>query len=299
MINWFYLHLRAIRHALHRLVSQPVGTLLSALVVGIALSLPGGGYLLLDNLGSLARGVSGTPEISLFLDMNAGAAEVAAIEQRLKGESELASYRFVPRDEGLRQLEAAGLGDVLGGLKSNPLPDAFVLAPRREDPALFERMAERMRTWPRVAHVQLDSAWVERLHALLGLGRSAVLMLAGLLGFALVVVTFNTIRLQIMANAAEIEVARFVGATDAFIRRSFQYFGALQGGCGGLLAAALVYAGGQLLTAPVSELAALYGGNFVLRGLSPANIGALAGVGAALGWLGAQLSVAIHLRRLG
>ena len=105
MINWFYLHLRAIRHALHRLVSQPVGTLLSALVVGIALSLPGGGYLLLDNLGSLARGVSGTPEISLFLDMNAGAAEVAAIEQRLKGESELASYRFVPRDEGLRQLE--------------------------------------------------------------------------------------------------------------------------------------------------------------------------------------------------
>lgn len=299
MINWFYLHLRAIRHALHRLVSQPVGTLLSALVVGIALSLPGGGYLLLDNLGSLARGVSGTPEISLFLDMNAGAAEVAAIEQRLKGESELASYRFVPRDEGLRQLEAAGLGDVLGGLKANPLPDAFVLAPRREDPALFERMAERMRAWPKVAHVQLDSAWVERLHALLGLGRSAVLMLAGLLGFALVVVTFNTIRLQILAQAAEIEVAKLIGATDTYIQRPLHYFGMLQGLLGGLCAALLVTAGFHLLTPPVAELTRLYGANFALQGLSGSDVLILAAIGSALGWLGAKISVLIHLRRIG
>jgi len=68
MSNWFYLHFRAIAHALRRLAGQPVGTALSALVVGIALSLPGGGYLVLDNVASLARGVSGTPEISVFLD---------------------------------------------------------------------------------------------------------------------------------------------------------------------------------------------------------------------------------------
>ena len=49
MINWLYLHLRAIGHALGRLAGQPLGTLLSALVVGIALSLPGGGYLLLEH----------------------------------------------------------------------------------------------------------------------------------------------------------------------------------------------------------------------------------------------------------
>ena len=295
MINWFYLHLRAIRHALHRLVSQPVGTLLSALVVGIALSLPGGGYLLLDNLGSLARGVSGTPEISLFLDMNAGAAEVAAIEQRLKGESELASYRFVPRDEGLRQLEAAGLGDVLGGLKANPLPDAFVLAPRREDPALFERMAERMRAWPKVAHVQLDSAWVERLHALLALGRSAVLMLAGLLGFALVVVTFNTIRLQILTQRQEIAVSRLLGATDPFIRRPFYWFGGLQGALGGLVALGTMALGIEALAAPVARLAETYGAVFALSGPEPEASLAIVAFAAFLGWLGAAISVRRHL----
>jgi cell division transport system permease protein len=295
MINWFYLHLRAIGHALRRLVAQPLGTLLSALVVGIALSLPGGGYLLLDNVGALARGVSGTPEISLFLEMDAGAAEVAALEQRLKGETELASYRFVPRDEGLRQLEAAGLGDVLGGLKSNPLPDAFVLAPRGEDPALFERMAARMRAWPKVAHLQLDSAWVERLQALLALGRSAVLMLAALLGFALVVVTFNTIRLQILTQRQEIAVSRLLGATDPFIRRPFYWFGGLQGALGGLVALGTMALGVEALAGPVATLAETYGAVFVLNGPDGRAVLAIVAFAAFLGWLGAAISVRRHL----
>ncbi len=151
----------------------------------------------------------------------------------------------MPRDEGLRQLEAAGLGDVLGGLKSNPLPDAFVLAPRGEDPARVRRAwPTRMQAWPKVAHVQLDSAWVERLHALLGLGRSAVLILAGLLGFALVMVTFNTIRLQILTQRQEIAVSRLLGATDPFIRRPFYWFGGLQGALGGLVALGTICARG-------------------------------------------------------
>ncbi len=271
------------------------GTLLSALVVGIALSLPGGGYLLLDNVSSLVRGVSGTPEISVFLDVDAGAPDVAAIEQRLKAEPGLASYRFVPRDEGLRQLEAAGLGDVLGGLKSNPLPDAFVIAPRGEDPAVFAELAARMQAWPKVAHVQLDSAWVERLHALLGLGRSAVLILAGLLGFALIIVTFNTIRLQILTQRQEIAVSRLLGATDPFIRRPFYWFGGLQGMLGGLVALGTIWLGVQALGQPVARLAETYGAVFQLSGPDWRAALAIVAFAALLGWLGAVISVRRHL----
>jgi cell division transport system permease protein len=295
MRNWLYLHLRAIGHALGRLAAQPLGTLLSALVVGIALSLPGGGFLLLDNVSSLVRGVSGTPEISVFLDLEAGAQDVAAIEQRLKVEPDLASYRFVPRDEGLRQLEAAGLGDVLGGLKSNPLPDAFVIAPRGEDPAVFAGLAARLQTWPKVAHVQLDSAWVERLHALLGLGRSAVLMLAGLLGFALVIVTFNTIRLQILTQRQEIAVSQLLGATDPFIRRPFYWFGSLQGALGGLVALGTVWLGVQALGQPVARLAETYGAVFLLSGPDWRASVTIVMFAAFLGWLGAVISVRRHL----
>ena len=295
MMRWTYLHARACAQALRRLVQQPLGTLLSALVVGIALSLPAGSYLLLDNAATVVRSVSGSPEISLFLDLSTSPDEIAALEQRLGAEPELASFRFVPRDEALRQLEEGGLRDLLSGLGSNPLPDAFVLSPRQDDPAMFDRLAERIATWPKVAHVQLDSAWVKRLHALLGLGRSAVLMLAGLLGFALVIVTFNTIRLQILTQRQEIAVSRLLGATDPFIRRPFYWYGAVQGVLGGLVALGTVTLGARALAAPVAALAETYGAVFVLAGPDLRAAGVIVAFAAVLGWLGAAISVRRHL----
>ncbi|MDR2688225.1 MAG: ABC transporter permease [Azoarcus sp.] len=318
MRNWLYLHWRAFLHASTRLARQPLGTLLSALVMGIALALPAGAYILLDNIASLARGLSGTPEISLFLDAatqsggdgstsanaNGDASEskngdddklASAIEQRLQAETELASFRFVPRDEALRQLERSGLGDVLGGLAANPLPDAFIITLRSEDPAVYEKLAERMQAWPGVIHVQLDSAWVKRLHALLGLGRMAVLVLATLLGLALVIVTFNTIRLQILTQKMEIEVSRLLGATDPFIRRPFYWFGVLQGILGGLVALGVVWAGVAALVDPVTALAETYGAVFTLSGPDDASALGVVAFAAFLGWLGTEISVQRHL----
>lgn len=295
MRNWLYLHAHAIARALRRLASQPVGTLLSALVVGIALSLPGGGYLLLDNLAALARGMSTTPEISVFLDTGAKPADIAAIDARLAALGELASHRFVARDEALRQLESSGLGDVIGGLPVNPLPDAFIVRPRAEDPVLFERLAADFASWPTVAHVQVDSAWVKRLYALLELGRSAVFMLAGLLGFALVIVTFNTIRLQLLTERQEIAVSRLLGATDPFIRRPFYWFGGLQGALGGGVALGTMWLGVAALAKPVQALAETYGTLFVLGGPNVLTALAIVAFAAFLGWLGAAISVRRHL----
>lgn len=292
-------HASALRSALRRFFTAPLNTFLSLLVIGIALALPCAGWVAIDNLLRVAGSASDTQQISIFMDVDADKKEVAEIESRLR-EASPGEWQFVAREDALERLRSSeGMAEIVASLPKNPLPDAFIVEPADTQPAAMEALAGTFASWPKVAHVQLDSAWSKRFDAFLRIGKLAVTLIAGVFAAALVAATFNTIRLQIMARAAEIEVARFVGATDAFIRRPFQYFGALQGGCGGLLAAALVYGGGQLLTAPVGELVALYGGDFVLHGLTPANIGALAGIGAALGWLGAQLSVAIHLRRLG
>jgi cell division transport system permease protein len=172
-----------------------------------------------------------------------------------------------------------------------------VIEPANTEPEALEILRKEIAGWPKVAHVQLDSAWVKRFDAFLRLGKLALWLLAGLFAAGLVAVTFNTIRLQVMAQSAEIEVARMIGATDGFIRRPFYYFGALQGALGGLLAAALVVGALRLLAGPVGELATLYGGAFSLKLPGIAATAALAGVGALLGWLGAQLSVSLSLRK--
>jgi len=295
MRNWFYLHFRAFAHALKRLAGQPFGTLLSALVMGIALTLPAGGFILLDNVAALARGVSGTPEISIFLDNDADSAQIDAIRRNLQDEPQLAGFNFVSSDEALKQLESSGLGDVLAGITFNPLPDAFVVTLQGDDPELFEALSAKMRGWPGVAHVQLDSIWVKRLAALLELTRVTMLVLSVLLGVALVIVTFNTVRLQILTQKSEIEISRLLGATDRFIRRPFYWFGVLQGVLGGLIALAAVWIGIIALTAPVAKVAEIYGVMILLVGPDWKESLAIVTLAAALGWVGTAISVRRHL----
>lgn len=300
MRGWFGQHGNAMRSALRRLFASPLNTLLSLLVMGIALAMPSAAWVVLDNLRALAGNAAGVQQISIFMRTDASESDVAEIKTRLV-EAKAGSWSFVARAEALKRMqETDGMAEIVASLPKNPLPDAFVVEPADARPEALQTLATSFASWPKVAHVQLDSAWVKRFDTFLRIGKLATSLLAGLLASALVAVTFNTIRLQILAQGAEIEVAKLIGATDAFICLPFQYFGALQGALGGLFAAALVFAGGRMLESPVGELIELYGSaeQFVLHGLTLQGVAVLAGLGAALGWLGAQLSVAIHLRRL-
>ena len=297
MKAWLTHHNAAFVSALRRLWSTPLNTLLSLLVIGIALTLPGFGYVMLDNLRDLGRNASSVQQISLFMQIDASKKDVAEIETRLR-QAPNSTWRFVPKEDALKQMQAGeGMAEIVASLPRNPLPDAFIIEPANVEPEKLEILRREISSWPKVAHVQLDSAWVKRFDAFLKLGKLALWMLASVFGAGLVAVTFNTIRLQVMAQAAEIEVARMIGATDAFIRRPFYYYGALQGALGGLLAALLVLGALRLLAGPVGDLAALYGGSFSLRAPGWSTLGLLAGGGAFLGWLGAQLSVSLSLRK--
>jgi cell division transport system permease protein len=158
-----------------------------------------------------------------------------------------------------------------------------------------ERLQRDLRSLPKVAYVQIDSAWVQRLEALLGLGRTTVAVLAVLLALALVAVTFNTIRLQVLTHADEIEVSRWVGATDAYVRRPFFYLGSMLGLLGGVAALVIVFTAVAVMNRDLVPLGALYG---TAVSLQPpgwrVGAGALV-VSAALGWLGAYISVSRHL----
>jgi cell division transport system permease protein len=295
---WLAQHLAALRDALRRLAAAPLNSLLSLLVIGVALTLPTAGWLTLDNLRKLTGDTPGVQQISIFLALDAGKREHSEIESRLK-EVRAGPWRFVPREEALKRLQASeGMTEIIASLPRNPLPDAFIITPTEAQPEALESLAKIFSTWPKVAHVQLDSAWVKRFDALLRLGKLVVILLAVLFAGALVTITFNTIRLQILAQSAEIELAKLIGATDTYIQRPLHYFGLLQGALGGLCAAGLVSAGFQFLTPAVAELARLYGANFALQGLSASDILVLTAIGGALGWLGAKISVLIHLRHI-
>jgi cell division transport system permease protein len=299
MNAWLRSHLRSFAATVTRLARTPFATLLNALVIGVALALPLGGWVLVKNAERLAGHVGADPQLSVFLALDAGKSDAAAVGTALAGAQGVRQFRFVPKDEALADMRRVeGLGEIAATLGSNPLPDAFVVQLAPGNAEASEALASRLRALPKVAHVQLDSAWTRRLEAILRLGTVAVGLLAGLLATGLVAVTFNTIRLQVLTQRDEIEVSRLVGATDAFIRRPFFYQGALLGLAGGLAALGLVAGSAGLLNVEVARLAATYGSDFRL-GLPPAaDLAAVLGFAAALGWGGAFLSVSKHLAEI-
>lgn len=296
MIGWMRHQKHALASALRRLRMQPVATLLTALAMGVAISLPSGLYLVLGNLNQLAGDLPAQPEISVFLDAEVSTAQKQAIAARMK-QTDIAQARFVSKDEALAALSASqDLSDITAGLTQNPLPDAWVVRPRETSREGLTRVSDVLAKLPGVAETHLDSQWAERLQAALAIGHTGVWLLAGLFSIALTAISGNAIRAQVLSRRDEILVSRLIGATDRYIRRPFLYLGAVQGLLGGLAAGCVLTLAGWMLRAPVEHLTRLYGSTFTLQPPTSIEIALVLGLTALFGWLGAWLSVtrALH-----
>src|SRR5262249_39656479 len=146
--------------------------------------------------------------------------------------------------------------------------------------------------------VQVDTEWVMRFNAILDVLRHLLAIAAVLLGAGVIAVVGNTIRLEILNRRAEIEVTKLVGGSNSFVRRPFLYTGALYGFAGALLAGAIAEAGVVVLGQPIAPLAGLYGSRSSLQGPPLNDVAVLLATGIVLGWLGAWISAARHIRRI-
>ena len=278
---------------------SPLAGIFNILAIGIALSLPAGMYVLLQNVQGLVAQLSNTPQISLFMNMGAEADDIEKLRKQLEQNPYIAHFEFVGRAQALEQLKkSTGLADVIGGLNQNPLPDAFIVYPKSSTAQSLDKLRAELAGLSKVELAQLDSDWAYKLEALLQFGRVVAVILASLLSLALIAITFNTIRLQILTQHDEIEVAKLIGATNSFIRRPFLYFGATQGLLGGIMAWIIIAISLQLLNRQLNALSQLYASQFVLQSMSFGDSLTLLLFSMYLGWLGAWLSVARHLSQI-
>lgn len=299
MSAWLTQHRRAIALTCRQAALAPVSRLFQVLVIAVAIVLPLLLHLAVQNLQRLGGQAQADARIALYLAPEATARDVERIAARLKAHAGVAGFRFVSREDAIQDLKRMhGIGDLVEALPSNPLPDAFVVRSTASAAAVIEALRDEAAQWPRVALAQLDSAWAGRLEAGLVLARALALGLAGLLAAALIAVAFNTIGLQVAGRREEIEVSRLIGATHGFIRRPFLYTGMLQGAAGGLIACALAAACVAWVNRQLPALASLYGSTIEIQALPIADVLAVTGFSALLGWLGAWLAVTRHLWRI-
>ncbi len=290
MSLWLSQHQQPLKLVIGRMRNNLMATLLMFCVIGVTLCLPAILYTVVDNLSRLTGGVESKPQISLFLKLDAS--NKTEIEAQLKKHADVASFEFVSKDDAWSKMQQdKNTADAAASLEKNPLPDAFYITPKNISPDNIGHLQEEMQKWNGVELAQVDANWVKRLDTILKLGKKAVFVLLVLLGFALITVIGNTIRLQIMTQREEIEVSKLIGATNPFIRRPFLYAGVLYGLGGGLAALIILTLVTMLFNFSVTEIADLYASNFRLHLPSGLSILVLLVSATGLGWLGSYFAV--------
>jgi cell division transport system permease protein len=294
-------HVQALFGSLGRLARAPLATLLTLLVIALALTLPAALGLFVTNAQAATGNFVNAVDLSVYFKTDVPLAKAQQLAQAAQQRPDVAAVTLIPADKGLEDFRRySGFGDALQALESNPLPHVLHVRPRADhsSAAALESLRRYFGAWPEVELVQIDSQWVLRFNAILEVLRQLLIITAVLLGAGVLAVVGNTIRLEIQGRRAEIEVTKLVGGSNAFVRRPFLYTGVLYGLGGALLAWGIIALAVALLADPVATLARLYGSAYLLRGPSPADIGMLLGAGTVLGWLGAWLSAARHLRTI-
>lgn len=291
-------HKRVCRESFLRLLHQPINSLITWAVIGIALALPVGLYVALGNIQVLGDRWDGNAQISLFLHQRVTSQTEQRLMEQLQSWPEIGALNVISKQQALEEFQAiSGFAEIVGHLEHNPLPTVIEVSPsgQHSDSIHAQLLLKKLQALPPVELAKLDLEWVQRLAAMLAVGQRIALGLVMLLSTGVLLIIGNTIRLEIENRRDEIIVTKLVGATDAYVRRPFLYTGVWYGLGGGILASLIIAISLALMNQPVATLAGLYQSDYQLLGLSLSDILSLWVMAALLGFFGAWFSVSKHL----
>lgn len=301
ILAWRAHHANSFTGSLQRLLSTPVQTVLTWLVIAIALVLPTALYVGLQNVQQLGQGWQDNAQMSAFIEKGARANAVNGLIERLKAGASIDAIDYISPEQALAEFsELSGLGDVVKSLDDNPLPSVLVILPAKNinTPEALDALAAQLNAEPLIEKVQLDLGWLRRLHELLTLGERIVYALALVLLLGVLLIIGNTLKLAIENRREEIVVVKMVGGTDGFVRRPFLYSGLWYGFGGGIIAIIILQLLGIWLASPLDNLSSLYQSDYAVSGYGGLLALSLVGLSTFLGWLSAWLAVRKHLNEI-
>lgn len=292
-VNFLVSHFRAFISSVGKLIRAPFSSLLTILVIAIALALPMSLFVLLQNAKTLSQGWDKGSQISLYLSINTQPEDIERIIDSLKLRNDIAYVEYISPEQGLKDFrEQSGFGDAVNHLPENPLPPVIEVYPEnnKHSAEVVENLVRDLQQIPNVETAQLDMQWVKRLYSIISLGQRGFYGLLLLFSLAVILIVGNTIRLLTQNQRDEIEVIKLIGGTNAFIRRPFLYTGILYGFCGGLIAWLMIDSQLLWLHKPIQQLATSYGSQFQLIGISMKQGILLSAVGTLLGFCGSWIT---------
>jgi len=297
MFRFLHNHYHALIQGFIRIRANWIGSVMMFLVIGITLSLPTTGFLLIQNASQISNKIQYEAELSIFLDKEIKAEQVDFLHSALKKNSLVKKIHFEPKLVAWEKLQAQlNLSSIEDGVSKNPLPDAFFISLNTLETKKIDSFVTDLKAIEGIEEIVLDGGWVKKLRSILYLIKIGILILGSLLITVLVVVITNTVRLQTLTYQNEIEVSRLIGATNAFIQRPFEYTGLIYGLGGGLVTLGILKIILVSFNLVADRVENLIGGNITLNTFSVEQSIFIIIIAMFAGWIASYIAAkqAIH-----
>ncbi len=298
-LRGFYQVLYFVRSAFRGMWASRLTSGVAVLTIGVVLVLVGAFLLLVYNMEELIDEFGNELQITAYLDADVSSdaqRDLAARVAALPGVDEVNQVSPEQALERFRSSVGSGVR-LLEGLDENPLPASLEisLSPEQRSAGGLAAVSVSIEGLEGIADIRSGREWVEGYLRAISLVRTIGLGLGVILALATLLIVANTIRLGIISRSDELEILSLVGASRGFIRAPFLLEGVLQGGAGGAIALAILFALFEL------ALPGLESGLEMIVGSAPRFFSTsesimVVGGGAALGLIGSAGALAAGFR---
>jgi cell division transport system permease protein len=240
---------RMVRQGFLNVFRNRIMSLASISAIAAALFVLGLVMAVVMNINNIVSSLESKVEITVFLKDNTSKADIDNIEQQINSWDGISECQFISKHQALNKWREEW-GDkkyLLDGYheSNNPLPDSFQITVIK--PEFVEGIVEKANSIQAVEKVQYSKDVVDSITSIASTTRIFGLSIVGILIAMAMVIINNTIRLSVYSRRREINIMKYIGATDWYIRWPFLMEGMLLGLFGAVLSSGLVAAVYSLL----------------------------------------------------
>ncbi|WP_207669243.1 permease-like cell division protein FtsX [Fonticella tunisiensis] len=242
-----------IKEGLKSIVKNRVMSIASISTVAAALFILGIFMILVANVNSLIGDVENTIEIKAFLEDNVTTIQRNQIEKDIKAISGVKDVRYESKEEALEKVKNR-LGNnqelTKGFEAENPFPAAYII--KVDNPEVVKSVSSQISKIGGIYEVKDGQQYIDKIISITRLVKVSSLVLMIILGTISIFLISNTIKLAVYARKREINIMKYIGATDWFIRWPFLIEGVLLGIFGAIISILVLYFGYRYVNSAVS-----------------------------------------------
>ncbi len=274
-------------------------TLASIATISACLFLFGLFYAIIMNFQHIVKTAEQGVSVTVFFDEGIEDIRIQEIGELISKRPEVSNIHFVSAEEAWESFKTEYLGEYADGFTENPLADSANYEIYLNDVSMQSALVTYLESVEGVRMVNRSEITAT---TLTGVNALVAYVSVGIIGILFAVSVFlisNTVTIGISVRKEEINIMKYIGATDFFVRSPFVIEGMLIGLIGAAIPLGFIYVMYNIVMdyvmqrfSMLSSLLSFLSVDEIFNVLTPVSLG----IGVGIGFLGSIVTVRKHLR---